>query len=150
MDQPGPGRRMTAKATRKTTPDPNAPGRLCACLQEDASAAIAAIQAQGTQENFLDDSHFRISLWTCRECLQAFLYVMTETIDWSDGDDPVIRVYFPVSPEHAIGIRDVRPQGYSDLAPFALNGPYLVYDWPSAGPAVAAWWTGPFPCFRHD
>ena len=151
MRQPGPSGGRAAKAARRTaTSGENVTAGRCACRQEDASAATVAIQAQGVQKNFLDDSHFRISLFTCRKCRQAFLYIMTEMIDWSDGEDPVTRIYFPVSPEQDAAIRALRPKDYSDLEPLALEGPYLLTDWPRIGPHVAEWRTGPLPWFSHD
>ena len=121
----------------------------CPCQQEDATAAIAAIGSQDETE-LLDDTHFRICLRTCQSCGQVFLYVMTETIDWVDGEDPVQRVYFPVTPAQAAEIRRRKPQVDGDLEALGLEGPYLLDDWPSKGPAVRMWQRGPLPVFSHD
>lgn len=86
----------------------------------------------------------------CKSCLQAFLYVMTEMITGSKGEDPIARVYFPVTPRQAIALRGVRPRGYADLEPLKLKGLYLMTYWPSEGPHLVAWRTGVLPCFPHD
>jgi hypothetical protein len=124
-------------------------GTPCSCLQDDAAAAVRAI-SEGADNELLDESHLRISLKTCRHCGQVFLYVMTETIDWQDGDDPITRVFFPVSAERASSIRRLDLRDHHDLRPLGLSGRFLVDDWPSGGPKVSSWHVGSLPFFRHD
>jgi hypothetical protein len=124
-------------------------GTPCACLQDDASAAVQAV-AEGADSELLDESHLRISLKTCRRCGQVFLYIMTETVDWQEGDDPITRIYFPVSAAQASAIRQIDLQDHHDLRPLGLSGRFLVNDWPCSGPAVTSWQEGPLPFFRHD
>ena len=151
MSQPRPRRGTQPRTNRNTVnAEQQAPQVRCACLQDDAAAAVTAIQANSTEKGFLNESHFKISLQTCRKCRQAFLYVMTEMVDWANGEDPIARVYFPVSPEQATTLRDIRPKSYGDLQPLKLKGPYLVTYWPSEGPHLVAWRTGVLPCFPHD
>lgn len=137
-------RRAGQDRTRAKTADGS-----CVCQQDDAAAAIAVVH-NSKATKLMDDTHFRIGLRTCRRCGHVFLYVMTETVDWRDGEDPVQRVYFPVTAAQAEEIRRVKPQDETDLKALGLEGPYLLDDWPSDGPAVKSWQRGPLPLFMHD
>lgn len=65
-------------------------------------AAEAAWQARRQLETLIvDESHFVAAVLGCASCGQRFLYLMTEMIDWVDGDDPQDWFMMPVTPDEA-------------------------------------------------
>ncbi len=69
--------------------------------------AKAAWQARGlltTSAELIDESHFHVTIRVCPECGQRFVSVFTETIDWSEGDDPQYWTLLPVTEAEAVAL----------------------------------------------
>lgn len=71
------------------------------CWPEDAEQAWTARSGLTLAGYIVDESHLIVTILTCKGCRQQFLSIMTETIDWVDGDDPQHRVMIPVTSEEA-------------------------------------------------
>jgi len=71
------------------------------CWPDIAEAAWDARSHLKRLEFIVDDTHLIVSLLACEACGQKFLSIMTETIDWVDGDDPQHWVSIPVTPDEA-------------------------------------------------
>jgi hypothetical protein len=47
-------------------------------------------------EQLVDESHLIVSIRACATCAQRFVWVFTEIIDWSGGDDQQRRAVMPI------------------------------------------------------
>ena len=63
------------------------------------AAAEAAWEATGLTHvgDVIDESHFHVTIVACPSCLQHFVSVFTETIDWDGGDDPQYWTLLPIT-----------------------------------------------------
>lgn len=57
------------------------------CWPDSAEAAWEAGLKIERRLDLVNDSHFHVMIMTCGSCRQPFLWVFTELIDWSAGDD---------------------------------------------------------------
>jgi hypothetical protein len=68
------------------------------CWPDTADAAWEARIHLESDEFIIDDTHLIVRLLSCAVCRQKYLSIMTETIDWANGDDPQHWVSIPVIP----------------------------------------------------
>ncbi len=66
------------------------------CWSTEASEAWRAVTNIPIQTYLIDESHYIVSIRVCPSCSQHYLQVTTETIDWSDGEDPIYRTIIPI------------------------------------------------------
>ncbi|HEX8450842.1 MAG TPA: hypothetical protein VF647_02030 [Longimicrobium sp.] len=52
----------------------------------------------------IGESHFIVSLLTCPRCAQRYVSIFTETIDWTDGEDPQYWTLLPITAAEADGL----------------------------------------------
>lgn len=74
------------------------------CWPEDAQAAWDAGKGLRTEAEPAEESHFHVRIRVCPACSQKFVAVFTETIDWTDGEDPQYWTRAPVSAEEAAAL----------------------------------------------
>ena len=116
------------------------------CTRCWPSAADAAWQARSTLTHvseLIDESHFHVMILACPSCTQRFVSVFTETIDWTDGDDPQYWTVLPITTAEAA---ELVQQGDSLNEPMleALGPgrPSLRRDYPKGGTRHIYWSTG--------
>ena len=112
------------------------------CWPPSAKDAWAAKSSLTIKTFLIDESHFIVSIWFCRECEQHFLNVTTEMIDWEAGEDPIYRTFMPITQsELAVLTESGRPSD-STLNAIGPNRRSLRYDWPKDHPPTEYWSTG--------
>jgi len=80
------------------TPSPESFG--CArCYGEDADATWVFLRGAQRRHWLVDQSHFDISIRQCPNCGQNFVWIFTEFIDWTDGEDPQYWDVLPITQE---------------------------------------------------
>ena len=94
-------------------------------------------------EELIDESHFHVMILACPGCAQRFVSVFTETIDWSDGEDPQYWSLLPITEAEAVDLSRQR----SSLTEAELNalGPgrrCLRRDYPKAAEPRSFWGSG--------
>lgn len=119
-----------------------------ACWPPDADAAVEALLRLDDEARVVDDSHFIVRVMACAACGQRFVSVMTEMIDWDDGDDPQHRIAIPVTPREAAAVVAGGERGIeASIAAIDRSRPSLVQSWPKGKPKETRWsrgiWIGP-------
>ena len=71
------------------------------CWPAEARAAWDARAGLRRVRTLIDESHFIVSLLTCPRCAQRFVSIFTETIDWTDGEDPQYWTLLPITAAEA-------------------------------------------------
>ncbi len=71
------------------------------CWGSDADAVWMAKREFTTVTNLVDESHYGVYVLACPQCAQRFVFVYTETIDWSGGDDPSASNLMPITEAEA-------------------------------------------------
>ena len=74
------------------------------CWPPTAEAAWEGRAALTHVEELVDESHFHVMILACSRCTQRFVSVFTETIDWTDGDDPQYWTLLPITETEADGL----------------------------------------------
>ncbi len=88
----------------------------------------------------VDESHLLISLRRCPACEQRFVWIFTELIDWTGGDDPQTWTILPLTDDEATRFAASR-----DLAPLtalAQTRDHLRIHHPRSGPPIAGYRRG--------
>src|SRR5688572_2100418 len=67
------------------------------CWPGNADDAWVARKSLNPVEELIDESHFHVMILACPRCNQRFISVFTETIDWTDGDDPQYWMVLPIT-----------------------------------------------------
>ena len=113
------------------------------CWPEAADAAWSKRGGLTRVAELIDESHFHVMILECGRCTQRFISIFTETIDWSDGDDPQYWQLMPINGAEAAVLIE---QGHSlDETKLDRLGPgrrSLHRDYPSGGTRVCFWSTG--------
>lgn len=120
-----------------------------ACWPDDADAAWAA-RATLAHEVLIDESHYVVVRLQCRTCGQRFLSVMTEQIDWADGEDPVVRTLIPLTATEAAALV---ADGAPTEAAIDAIGPgrrSLRYDFPKGVASPIVYWSTGIRVGPHD
>jgi hypothetical protein len=119
------------------------------CWPDTAEAAEDARSRLKGLEFIVDDTHLIVRLLTCEECGQKFLSIMTETIDWADGDDPQYRISIPVTPDEALKLPAGRDGLHKALSGLDQTRRSLHHDWPKDSAATSSWGSG-ISIMPHD
>jgi hypothetical protein len=119
------------------------------CWPETAAKAWEARSHLKKTESIINDTHLIVGLLGCGKCGQKFLSVMTETIDWVDGDDPQHWVSLPVMPDEAAHL--INGEDGLNLALSALDHERrsLHHDAPK-GSAATSYWANGIWISQHD
>lgn len=111
----------------------------------------AAWEAQRKPERELvDESHFGAHITRCDACGQRFLVIFTETIDWSDGDDPQYWTIIPVTADEVEAL--ARPGQPPSEAELSAVGPGRRSLWRNApkGKPIECFWNEGVGLLVHD
>jgi len=120
------------------------------CWPDDADEAWEARSHLAQHEAIVDDSHFIVRLLACDKCGQKFLSIMTETIDWADGDDPQYRTLEPVTPDEASRLIAAGEDGFRQArGDIGRRRKRLHHDSPK-GSAETSYWSGGAADGPHD
>ena len=120
------------------------------CWPDIAEAAWDARSRLKGLEVIVDDPHLIIRLLACEGCGQKFLSIMTETIDWADGDDPQHWVSIPVTPDEAAKLVASGEDGlHQALGGLDHERRALHHDAPKGSLATSYWASG-VSIMRHD
>jgi hypothetical protein len=71
------------------------------CWPNDAVAAWQVRSEMMPPLSLIDESHYSVTILGCHVCSQRFVSVFTETIDWTDGDDPQSWTLLPITTNEA-------------------------------------------------
>jgi hypothetical protein len=118
----------------------------CRKCQPD-SAEEAAETARGFEfvKRLIDESHYIVSILRCPHCAQAYLSVFTETIDWTDGEDPQYRTLLPIeAQEQEALVREGEDLRESTLNALGRERRSLRIDFPKGAPKRMFWGLGLF------
>ncbi len=66
-----------------------------------AAAAAAWMARRIHVAELIDESHYHVMILACPQCGQRFLWVFTEMIDWSEGDDAQYWAVVPITESEA-------------------------------------------------
>ena len=114
-----------------------------ACWPADAEAAWEARQGHEYEHDIVDDSHFIVRTMACKACGQRVLSVMTETIDWDDGDDPQHWILVPVTEAEAAAAIAGGERGIAaSVAAIDQQRRSLVRSAPKGAPKTLRWSSG--------
>ena len=96
-----------------------------------------------TAAELIDEVHFRVAIRVCRSCTQGFAHVFTESIDWTDADDPQRWILLPVTADELSALTQ-RAGPLTEAALNALGGDRrsLVRDYPKGKTPVCSWSKG--------
>lgn len=118
------------------------------CWPSDPDIAWEARSTLDREADLIDESHFHVMVLSCSRCSQRFLSVLTETIDWVDGDDPQHWMLLPITDAEATEL--IQAKGSVTDAQIGALGPRrrcLRHDHPKGAARRSFWgvgiWVGP-------
>ena len=93
---------------------------------------------------FINESHFLVKLRTCPACGQRFLWVMTELIDWQEGEDPIERTVLPLTTGEVDELSSMAETTLTEahLNTLGTGRRCLRYSWPKNVEPAVFWSTG--------
>jgi hypothetical protein len=114
------------------------------CWPESAEAACEARKSSTPVRVIADDSHYRVVIEACAKCRQKFVYVMTELIDWADGEDPVCRQRSAITDAEATSLQKLDDIAAEDFVfQMCSDGRQCaVEDWPKGRDRMHFWAEG--------
>lgn len=96
--------------------------------------------------NLVRESHFEVSFWQCLSCRQRFVYVWTEFIDWSGGDDAQYHTLAPIDDQEAETIAGMGANlNLEYIGSLGRDRRHLGYDLPTGKSRRLEWRGGIFP-----
>jgi hypothetical protein len=112
------------------------------CLPPDANRAWDAVKILAQQSRPVDESHFTVVIRACPECSQHFVSVFSETVDWTDGEDPQLWSVLPISAAEMEQLLNAGSGIESRLAELAPHRRSLCHDHPKGKTARNFWSSG--------
>ncbi|MCL4745036.1 MAG: hypothetical protein KJZ83_06435 [Burkholderiaceae bacterium] len=120
------------------------------CWPESPDEAWMARASLSQKAELIDESHFHVMILACIKCGQRFLSVFTETIDWTDGDDPQHWALMPVTDEESRELIEPKaPLEEAHLSALGQRRRSLRHDHPK-GAASRSYWSRGFTVRYHD
>jgi len=110
------------------------------CWPESAEAAWKGFRAMANELRLVDESHYIVSIRSCRNCEQRFLSMFTETVDWADGEDPQYRTILPLTEEETADLS--QPDTKLVLQELGPDRRSLFRDFPKGADPLVWWGTG--------
>lgn len=113
------------------------------CWQQDATAVTSAFCALKIDTYLIDESHYIVTIRHCLKCSQKFLSLMTEIVDYVDGDDPQYRTFMPITTDESeklIQLGDFITNKH--LASIGIGRRSLRWDYPKGAMLRIYWGTG--------
>jgi hypothetical protein len=121
------------------------------CWPDVAEQAWAARGRLKSLDFIVDDTHLLVRFLACEGCGQKFLSIMTETIDWADGDDPQHWVSMPVTLAETLTLGPTDEAGLRQaLGDFGNERRSLHRDSPKGSAATSYWATGISICLTTE
>jgi hypothetical protein len=115
------------------------------CWPADPALAWDARRGLTHLDELIDQSHFHVMVLGCPVCEQRYVSVFTETIDWTDGEDPQYWSLLPVTSQEADGLTLQRTSlDEAKLSALAPARRCLRRDFPKGGEPRAFWGSGLF------
>ena len=112
------------------------------CWSSEASEAYEAVKLAPIETRLIDESHFIVSIRTCPSCLQGYLQVTTETVDWVNGEDPISRTIIPIDGAERDRLTVSNPLVAATIEGVGTDRRSLRYDWPKDTEPSTYWDTG--------
>lgn len=119
------------------------------CWAADAAAAWKAYGSTLVERVLVEEPHYLVSIRGCRDCGQRYVAVMTERIDWKQGNDPIHRIVMPIGDGERAMLEACTPWSDGVLAGIGPRRQALNYDWPEDADARVYWDTG-IRALPHD
>ncbi|HEU5086303.1 MAG TPA: hypothetical protein VFT99_02615 [Roseiflexaceae bacterium] len=120
------------------------------CWPESAQAASDNLFALVHEAELIDESHYHVAIRRCAACSQRFVWVFTETIDWTGGNDPQYWTLIPVTDQESAALRQAgEALSERELEALPADRPSLQRDWPSSG-AMRSYWGRGLHIGPHD
>lgn len=140
------------KDARLGTNEPKGATRFgCAeCWPQGAEPAWEARRRLAGDASIVNDTHFIVRIVACTGCGQRFLSMMTEMIDWDDGDDPQHWVLIPVTPEEACTLVVAGEDGLRGAFDALDRGRRSLHRDAPKGRAVTTYWGCGIRIMPHD
>jgi hypothetical protein len=123
----------------------------------DQCFRCSAEQAAQARQNFVgiaalvDESHFIVSIRACPHCGQHFVSLVTELIDWAQGDDAQYSSLLPLTEEESQELilqgEQLNPRRLEELG---RERRFLQIDFPTGKPKRVAWANGRLAIGPHD
>ncbi len=86
------------------------------CWPKEADQAWRAFTSMETEVELVNESHFMMTIRSCKKCSQQFLTLFTETIDWEKGEDPQYWTVMPITRTEAYQLSQdsggIKPPGF--------------------------------------
>ena len=120
------------------------------CWPASADAAWKARGGLRRAAELIDESHLHVMILACGHCGQRFVSVLTETIDWADGDDPQYWQLLPITETEASGlVQEGESLTEDKLDALGPDRRCLRRDYPKAG-APRVFWSAGLCAGLHD
>ena len=120
-----------------------------ACWPESAEVAWERTRQLKISNYLIDESHFIVSLRKCPDCGQSFVSVLTETVGWSDGEDPQYRTVMPLTEQEVTELEAATPDVEDMLQALAPERRSLKSDFPN-GAGQRRYWSKGVRIGYHD
>jgi hypothetical protein len=117
------------------------------CYGDDAQTVLAYYYERGLEsdQRVVDDSHFGVSLRHCRECGQRFVWIFSEFVDWTGGEDAQYSDIVPVTADEAATVAAAGEDvDLRYLGSLGAGRRRLCSDWPTGGDKRIRWGYGVF------
>ena len=113
-----------------------------ACWPAEADAAWEGRRSLAGAAELVDESHYHVMVLACPQCLQRFLSVFTETIDWAEGEDPQYWTTLPITADEFANLALQTPPSEASIGAIGAGRACLRRDFPKHGTPRAYWSTG--------
>ena len=111
------------------------------CWSSEASDAWKAVTSIPIEVYLIDESHYIVSVRACPSCSQRYLQVMTEIVDWKDGDDTIYRTIIPIDDAERAKLTTSKPLYTSVIEAVGAGRRSLKYG-PRGQDPITYWGTG--------
>lgn len=112
------------------------------CWAEEAAVAWQRVLRVPIEGYLIDQSHYIVSIRNCSDCAQIYLQVMTETVDWQDGDDPSYRTVVPITGEDRAYLVFMSPPPKQMMEAMCRGRKSLQCDSPKGAESTVFWGEG--------
>ncbi len=111
------------------------------CWPDAADAAWKARRIHVAE--LIDESHYHVMILACPQCGQQFLWVFTEMIDWSEGDDAQYWAVVPITESESAELtRRGSELTETEISSFGSNRRSLLRNYPTGKGPSESWGKG--------
>jgi hypothetical protein len=125
----------------------NVPTEIFGCKRCGAESAEAVAEYRNQFSlvaELVERSHFGLSILECPTCNQHWIYIFTETIDWTDGDDALFLTLLPITKSESDELQAQRANvDTKRIEQIGLNRRYLQINHPTRAGKKTCWGYGP-------